>query len=199
MPADPTPPPSSDAPRDEPSRSGPGRPSPGRVRSSTAERERTASILRSAAEAGLLTLDEADERMAACYQSQFRDELAPLVADLPDGGRGLIPPDPDEEARERRADRDHLSRHIAFVTLVGTVLIGIWALAGAGFFWPAWPLGFLALTLVFHAKHRKRRRVWREHLRARGEGYELRGPAGHGCGHGHRSERWAQENTSRSW
>ncbi|SHM95762.1 DUF1707 domain-containing protein [Cryptosporangium aurantiacum] len=199
MPADQTPRPPSDDPRGEPPRFDAEHPGPGRIRSSSAERERIASILRAAAEAGLLTLDEADERMAACYQSQFRDELAPLVADLPNGGRGLIPPDPEEQARERRTDRDDLLRHFTFVGVVSVVLIGIWAIAGAGFFWPAWPLGFLALTLVFHAKHRKHRRIWREHLREHGGRVEFRAHRSHGCGRGSRGQWWAEEHSSRTW
>jgi len=191
MSADQTPPPPADAPRNT-----------GRIRSSTVERERTASILRAAAEAGLLTLDEADERMAACYQSQFQDELAPLLTDLPHGGRKLIPPDPEEEARDRRADRDSLGGHIGFVVVVGAVLVGIWAISGAGFFWPAWPLGFLALTLVFHAKHRKRRQAWRRMMESGDfsglrEFRDFHGHGHHGCGP--RGRQWGESHTSRSW
>jgi len=189
MPADQTPP-TSDASRNT-----------GRIRSSTVERERVASILRAAAEAGLLTLDEADERMATCYQSQYRDELAPLVGDLPDGGRKLIPPDPEQEARVRQADRASLGGHFALIVLVGAVLTGIWAFTGAGAFWPAWPLGFLALTFVFRAKHRKRHRMWREYLAAGDFG--TAGPyAEQWCGrgpHGPHGRRWAEYHRSGSW
>ncbi|MFI5958517.1 DUF1707 domain-containing protein [Cryptosporangium sp. NPDC051539] len=177
-------------------------PQSGRIRSSSVERERIVSILRAAAEAGLLSLDEADERMAACYASQYRDELAPLVADLPDGGRGLIPPDPEEQARDRRAERDEFGRHFGFVFVVSAVLVGIWALSGAGIFWPAWPLGFLAFTLLFHAKHRRRRREWRERLRSGAVPTDFRPyyrHHGHPCGHHGRAHRWAEEHSSRSW
>lgn len=186
-----------------------------RLRSSSAERERIATILRAAAEAGLLTLDEVDERLAACYQSQFRDQLPPLVADLPDHGRGLVPPDPEEQAAERRARRsagNELGGHVAGVLMVSLVLIGIWAISGAGFFWPAWPLGFLALTLLFRAKHRARRYRWQQY--AEHNGFPAHwadprpGPYGgprsgrHGgvCGSGHgphRNRWWEEEHTSR--
>ncbi|WP_170323768.1 DUF1707 domain-containing protein [Cryptosporangium phraense] len=176
-------------------------PQPGRIRSSTAEREKIVSILRAAAEAGLLSLDEADERMAACYQSQYRDELAPLVADLPDGGRKLIPPDPEEQQRDRRNERDEFGRHFGFVFVLAAVLVGIWALSGAGFFWPAWPLGFLALSLIFHAKHRKRRREWRERLRSGAVPEDWRMYYRHHGGrcnpHG-RAPWWAEERANRA-
>ena len=195
MPADRTPPPPSDPPPT---------PSSGRTRSSTVERERIASILRAAAEAGLLTLDEADERMALCYHSQYRDELAPLVSDLPDGGRGLVPPDPDEAAGERRAARLWLRAHAARVSVLAVLLVGIWAVTGAGFFWPVFPLGFLALSLVFGSKHRERHRAWRAHLAASGgpgdfRGFgDMRGFGDHGCGRGHHGHRWAHDHASRS-
>ncbi|GAA0270828.1 DUF1707 domain-containing protein [Cryptosporangium japonicum] len=180
MPAEPTPPP--------------------RTRSSTVERERIVSILRAAAEAGLLTLDEADERMATCYQSQYRDELAPLVADLPDQGRGLIPPDPEEQARERRAGRAELGGRVGFIVFLGAILTTIWALTGAGFFWPLFPLGFLALTTVFHVKHRTRREQWRAHLAAAGYGpgdfAEYRAQR---CGPRHHRGRWDHDYAHRSW
>jgi hypothetical protein len=54
-----------------------------RVRTSDAERERIAETLRSAVGEGRLTLEEGDERLANLYTTKYRDELAPLVSDLP--------------------------------------------------------------------------------------------------------------------
>jgi len=54
-----------------------------RVRTSDAERERVAQILRDAVGEGRLTLEEGDERLAALYTMKYRDELTPLIADLP--------------------------------------------------------------------------------------------------------------------
>ena len=172
---------------------------PTRTRSSTVERERIASILRAAAEAGLLTLDEADERMGVCYQSQYRDELAPLVADLPDRGRGLIPPDPEEEAQRRRTDRESIGGHAGFIVFVSAVLVTIWAATGGGFFWPLFPLGFLALTFVFHAKHRKQHRRWKAHLGAGGDPHAFAEYLEHRCGPRHHGRRWDHDYASRSW
>jgi Domain of unknown function (DUF1707) len=61
-----------------------------RVRTSDAERERVAEKLRTAVGEGRLTLEEGDERLASLYTTKYRDELGPLVADLPaanDAGR----------------------------------------------------------------------------------------------------------------
>jgi Domain of unknown function (DUF1707) len=54
-----------------------------RVRTSDAERERIAQTLRAAVGEGRLTLEEGDERLATLYTTKYRDELAPLIADLP--------------------------------------------------------------------------------------------------------------------
>jgi hypothetical protein len=62
-----------------------------RVRTSDAERERIAQTLREAVGEGRLTLDEGDERLATLYTTKYRDELAPLIADLPAAGPGRQP------------------------------------------------------------------------------------------------------------
>jgi hypothetical protein len=54
-----------------------------RVRASDAEREEYASVVREAVGEGRLTLDEGDERLATIYAAKFRDELRPVVTDLP--------------------------------------------------------------------------------------------------------------------
>ena len=54
-----------------------------RVRTSDAERERIAQTLRAAVGEGRLTLEEGDERLATLYTTKYRDELAPLITDLP--------------------------------------------------------------------------------------------------------------------
>jgi hypothetical protein len=89
-----------------------------RVRTSDAERERIAQTLRAAVGEGRLTLEEGDERLATLYTTKYRDELAPLIADLPASaddtnrrgpgwGRGRNPqdevwsPETDSDARDR--------------------------------------------------------------------------------------------------
>lgn len=58
---------------------------PNPMRASDADRERVCHILRQATGVGMLTLAEADDRLAAAYAARFRHELAPLIADIPDG------------------------------------------------------------------------------------------------------------------
>ena len=56
---------------------------PSRLRASDADRQETVHTLQDAAARGLLTPDEAGERMAAAYAAPHLDELPALTADLP--------------------------------------------------------------------------------------------------------------------
>lgn len=60
----------------------------GRLRASDAERERAVKQLREHFEAGRLDGDEFNERMEGALAARFRDELPPLLADLPSGRTG---------------------------------------------------------------------------------------------------------------
>ncbi|MCE0766478.1 DUF1707 domain-containing protein [Pseudonocardia kujensis] len=62
-----------------------------RVRASDAERERVVVRLHQAVGEGRLDLAEAEERTAAAYAARFRDELDPLLVDLPGGAVGVEP------------------------------------------------------------------------------------------------------------
>lgn len=122
-----------------------------RLRVSDAEREHVAEILRAAAGAGLLDLDEVDERLAACYAARYRTDLEPLTADLPDTGRLLA-----ETPRARAATRRRLGRHAALVAILAALLIGVWTLSDSQFFWPVWPIAFLVFGLVRHIRRARR-------------------------------------------
>ncbi|GAA0586074.1 DUF1707 domain-containing protein [Paractinoplanes ferrugineus] len=123
---------------------------PTRMRTSDAEREKIAEILRAAMTEGRLTLAEGEERLAAAYAARHRDELGPLTRDLPDaGGRALTEA---RGPRARLATRRSLLRHTSFVLLAAGLLTGLWTLSGAHFFWPAIPLVFLVMGLVRHAR-----------------------------------------------
>jgi hypothetical protein len=61
------------------------------LRCSDADRERISAVLHEAVGAGLLTMPEAEERLAQVYAARHRHELDALTADLP--------PDDDEPAR----------------------------------------------------------------------------------------------------
>lgn len=57
--------------------------SPPRLRASDTDRHQTVSALQDAAARGLLTADEAGQRMATAYAARHLDELPGLTADLP--------------------------------------------------------------------------------------------------------------------
>lgn len=122
------------------------------VRASDSDREHVARILRAAAGEGLLTLDEADERLVVVYAARFRDELEPVTADLPYGGSRLLENTPEARA----AARNGLIRHAITVLVVAAALITAWVLSGADFFWPAWPLGFMAFSVFAHSRRLRR-------------------------------------------
>ncbi len=124
--------------------------SPTRVRTSDQEREQIAEILRAAMSEGRLDLTEGEERLTATYAAKYRDELRPLTADLPDGGRRALAETPQAKLATRRS----LRRHAMFVVSIGMILTGIWILSGAEFFWPIIPLSFLVMGLIRHARWR---------------------------------------------
>jgi uncharacterized protein DUF1707 len=120
-----------------------------RLRTSDDEREQVASILRAAVSEGRLSLAEGDERLARAYEAVYRDELRPLTADLPGGGWDALARTPEALAAARRG----LRRQASVVALVAGVLVGLWLLSGAHFFWPLFPLFFLTFGVL-------RRRRW---------------------------------------
>lgn len=121
---------------------------PNRLRTSDTEREQVAKILRAAMTEGRLTLEEGEERLGQVYAAKYRDELLPLTADLPDGGRRALAETPEAIAATRRGVR----QHAAFVFFVAFALTSLWALSGAHFFWPVIPLLFLFIGLRRHAR-----------------------------------------------
>jgi hypothetical protein len=122
---------------------------PNRLRTSDKEREQIAEILRAAMTEGRLTLEEGEERLGIVYAAKFRDELAPLTADLPGHGRQALADTP----QARTATRRGLRRHAGFVAVVGLILTGLWVLSAAHFFWPIIPLAFLVIGLARHARY----------------------------------------------
>lgn len=118
-----------------------------RIRASDAEREHVAEVLRAATGAGLLGIDEVEERLATCYAARYRADLEPLTADLPHTGELLA-----ATPRARAATRRRLGRHAAFVAVIATLLVVAWTLSEADFFWPVWPIALLTFTLVRHVR-----------------------------------------------
>jgi len=96
------------------------------MRASDAERDDAVEVLRGHAADGRLDLAELEERVAAALHARTQDELTRLTADLPVR----------EAPRRRRLRRADLQPYLAVMVL----LIAIWALTGAGYFWPVWPM-----------------------------------------------------------
>jgi hypothetical protein len=97
---------------------------------------------------GRLNLEEGEERLAATYAAKYRDELGPLTADLPHGGRQALVDTP----QARQATRRSMRRHVSFVAVLAVILTGLWVLSSAHFFWPAIPLFFLVMGLIRHSR-----------------------------------------------
>ena len=115
-------------------------PAPHDVLASDTERERVVDALREHAAAGRLDTDELDERLGAAYGARLRADLLPLLADLP------APAPPRPQARRRSLP------NAAPVIALAILLIAIWALTGAGYFWPIWPIGAVALSTFKHRR-----------------------------------------------
>jgi hypothetical protein len=134
------------------------------VRASDAERDHVAQILQTAAADGRLSPEEAGERLAAASAARLRDELARLIADLPEGQRGGERQQPLlGEPRVGGAAPPpplRLFFHIARFGIVAALLVTLWGFSGARFFWPIWPLAFLALGVLARAR-RARWVQWR--------------------------------------
>jgi hypothetical protein len=129
---------------------------PGSLRLSDAEREQAATRIRDAAELGMLTLAEADERQAAAYAAKVRADLAGLTDDLPAADR---PGRPDLSLPLPPEVRRRLAVHAALAAALTTVLIVRWALGPVPWFWPAGPMFWLAVSLVLHYRWVRHRRV----------------------------------------
>ena len=106
-------------------------------RASDGDRERAVDELRAHAAEGRLTVEELEERVQRALAARTLGELRGQTRDLPD----RAPPAP---PRPRRSSRPEVR---AFLAVMG-LLVAIWALTGAGYFWPVWPLvgwGFFVL------------------------------------------------------
>jgi hypothetical protein len=55
-----------------------------------------------------------------------------------------------EEARRRVQSRRDLTTHVVAYVVINAMLVGIWAITGAGYFWPAWVLLAWGVGLVLN-------------------------------------------------
>ena len=56
-----------------------------------------------------------------------------------------------ELARKRLQDRREFASHAVAYVVINSFLIAIWAMTGAGYFWPVWVLAGWGAGLVLHA------------------------------------------------
>lgn len=116
------------------------------IRASDADRERVVEILRQNNVEGRLTSDEFEERMSAAYAAKTMGALAELTTDLP---VDLAAHSRHQaELARRKAAQVPMSKQLraavsSWVSL-GVVLSVVWLISGAGYYWPAWPLGIIA-------------------------------------------------------
>ena len=108
------------------------------LRAADADRDHVVEQLSTHAAAGRLDADELEERTAAALAAKTMSELEALTADMPAQAPG-------PERRARRRLPAGLRTYLAVMAL----LVAIWAIAGGGYFWPAWPAlgwGFALLS-----------------------------------------------------
>ena len=110
---------------------------PEALRASEDEREHTAALLREHCQQGRLSIDELAERLDVAFAARTRGELDSLVGDLP--------------AQAPQATAGTLPRHVRTFLLVNALLVSIWLLTGAGYFWPMWPFLGWGIGLAAHA------------------------------------------------
>ena len=55
-----------------------------------------------------------------------------------------------QEAKKRVEKRRDLGTHAVVFTVMNAMFIGIWALTGGGYFWPAWLIGLWGVGLIMN-------------------------------------------------
>jgi hypothetical protein len=112
---------------------------------SDTERERCAQALRDHAAAGRIEVHELEERLALAYGARYRSQLRLALRDLPHGHGPRL------ARAAARVDRFVLKLHAWSYATVNGGLVGIWALAGQGEFWPVLSAGPWGVVLAWHA------------------------------------------------
>jgi hypothetical protein len=107
------------------------------LRASDDEREQTVALLREHCQRGRLSLDELADRVGIAFAARTRAELDALLGDLP--------------AKPPQAAMGALPRHVRTFLLVNALLVAIWVLTGAGYFWPMWPFLGWGIGVAAHA------------------------------------------------
>ena len=109
---------------------------PEALRASEAEREHSAALLREHCQQGRLSIDELAERLGVAFAARTQGELDALLGDLP--------------AQGPQATAGATRRHVRTFLLVNALLVSIWLLTGAGYFWPMWPILGWGIGIIPH-------------------------------------------------
>src|SRR5688572_28989837 len=111
------------------------------LRASDAERESIVSQLREHGAAGRLDVEELEQRVETAYSARTHGELGALLRDLPaaPAARRVV------ASNHGHGGLGH-GWHSFFA--VNALLVAIWAVGGAGYFWPAWVMAWWAFALV---------------------------------------------------
>ena len=113
------------------------------LRASDAEREAIVAQLREHGAAGRLDVDELEQRVGAAYAARTHGELGELLTDLP----AQRPARPAVVPSVRHRPGHEWG---AFLKL-NLLLVAIWAVSGAGYFWPAWVMAWWAFALLMRS------------------------------------------------
>jgi hypothetical protein len=109
------------------------------------DRAMVAQLLQRHAVDGRLTLGELAERVNTAYQTDAWPALQALLADLPvvpvSPPLPAVAPPPARLTTRKKGDlaRAAFFVHVGIYLSVIAFLIAVWALTGAGYFWPIWP------------------------------------------------------------
>ena len=121
------------------------------LRASDEERESAVTLLREHGAAGRLDVAELEQRVGAAYQARTRGDLADLLDDLPRSRAVVAPTRAHRPVRDHHHDAGH--GWAAFVG-VNVLLVAIWAVTGAGHFWPAWVMVWWGFALALRTAPR---------------------------------------------
>jgi hypothetical protein len=111
---------------------------------SDADRERCSRLLHGAYAEGRIAIDDLERRLDRVERASTRAELTLIARDVPKQRIARF------GAAVDRFDRAALKIHGTSAVVVNGALIGVWDVAGAGFFWPAFALVPSTLMLSWH-------------------------------------------------
>ena len=112
------------------------------LRVGDAEREQVVRALQRHYQLGRLTVNELEERVQNAYAAKVREDLTALLRDLPEEQSP-------QQVRLQDAGTGAHRRRWRSYAMVSAGLVGVWAMSGHGYFWPAWPMFGWGMAMVF--------------------------------------------------